>query len=89
MLHVCIVVMSVHVHACTCRWYCHFDDDMYVNIKELVPALREGLRRSKDGGVYVGRFPNDTIRSNLNGIRVREVDNAFAVIVIFNFGTCT
>ena len=52
------------------RWYCHFDDDMYVNIPALVPALREEMNKSADGGVYFGRWPEEMTRSTPNGWRV-------------------
>lgn len=49
------------------RWYCHFDDDMYVNIPELVKALREAMDKSEDGGVYLGRWPKEVINYFVNG----------------------
>ena len=54
------------------RWYCHFDDDMYVNIPALVKALREALNKSKDGGVYLGRWPKENMPKS-NGMHVSYI----------------
>ena len=43
-----------------CRWFCHFDDDMYVNVPQLVDALHEFTVKTsnKSGGdFYLGRWP--------------------------------
>ena len=53
-----------------CRWYCHFDDDMYVNIPALVKGLREALSKSADGGVYYGRWPKENVPNMPNGLPV-------------------
>ena len=53
-----------------CRWYCHFDDDMYVNIPALVKALREALNKSEDGGVYIGRWPKENMPTMPDGMPV-------------------
>ena len=52
------------------RWYCHIDDDHYVNIPVLVPALREAMSKSHDGGVYFGRWPGEMVPSMPKGLRV-------------------
>ena len=52
------------------RWYCHFDDDTYANIRNLVPALREAMIWSKDGGVYFGRWPKNMVPGQPNGAHV-------------------
>ena len=54
----------------TYRWFCHFDDDMYANIPVLVPALREAMNKSADGGVYFGRWPREKVLSTPKGLRV-------------------
>ena len=54
----------------TIRWFCHVDDDMYINIPELVKALREALNKSKDGGVYLGRWPKEKTPGTPNGVTV-------------------
>ncbi len=39
----------------TCRWYCHFDDDEYVNVGALVELLsRYSPERER---VYIGHTP--------------------------------
>ena len=35
-----------------CRWFCHVDDDMYVNLERLVDVL---ARLKRDKPVYFGR----------------------------------
>ena len=52
------------------RWYCHFDDDMYANIPALVPALREAMSKSTDGGVYFGRWPGEMVPGSPKGVHV-------------------
>ena len=44
-----------------CRWFCHFDDDVYVNTQELVSALRQFSPATEP--VYLGRWPlsRDTV----------------------------
>lgn len=37
------------------RWFCHFDDDVYVNIRELVALLRNYAPSIEP--VYLGRWP--------------------------------
>lgn len=37
------------------RWFCHFDDDVYVNVRELVSVL-ERYTPSREP-VYLGRWP--------------------------------
>ena len=60
-LYVMMYIVCVYIHFLICRWYCHFDDDMYLNIPALVPALREAMNKSADGGVYFGRWPEEMI----------------------------
>jgi hypothetical protein len=38
-----------------CRWYCHFDDDMYVNTPLLLStlAMHDPIKEK----VYIGRWP--------------------------------
>ena len=43
---------------------------MYINIPELVKALREALNKSKDGGVYLGRWPKEKTPGTPNGVTV-------------------
>ena len=38
-----------------CRWFCHFDDDVYVNVGELVSVLDRYNPSSEP--VYLGRWP--------------------------------
>ena len=38
-----------------CRWFCHFDDDVYVNVGELVSVLDQ--YNSSSEPVYLGRWP--------------------------------
>lgn len=38
-----------------CRWYCHFDDDMYVNIPVLLSSL--GEHDPLQQRVYIGQWP--------------------------------
>ncbi len=46
---------TVLLMQCYCRWYCHFDDDVYVNIPNLESLLSEhDPIRDK---VYLGRWP--------------------------------
>ena len=37
------------------RWFCHFDDDVYVNVRELVSVLDRHSPSSEP--VYLGRWP--------------------------------
>ena len=46
----------------TCRWFCHFDDDIYVNVPKLVNALRESTNQSSDVDFYFGRWPIEMIK---------------------------
>ena len=44
------------------RWYCQFDDDVYVNVPALVDALRElGRDNTTSGDFYFGRWPIEAI----------------------------
>ena len=43
---------------------------MYANIPVLVPALREAMSKSADGGVYFGRWPGEMVPNMPNGLRV-------------------
>ena len=52
------------------RWFCHFDDDMYVNIPKLTTALLN-TGNASDDGVYFGRWPGEVVLDRLkNGIKV-------------------
>ena len=42
---------------CGCRWFCHFDDDIYVNVPMLVSTLSK-YNPLKDK-VYIGRWPRE------------------------------
>ena len=37
------------------RWFCHFDDDVYVNVRELISVLDRHNPSSEP--VYLGRWP--------------------------------
>ena len=50
------------------RWFCHFDDDIYVNIPMLVAALQElelstESNRTTGDDFYFGRWPVEAIRN--------------------------
>ena len=52
------------------RWFCHFDDDVYVNIPNLVSALRKVVK-GPDDGVYFGRWPANAVGKYLkDGVKV-------------------
>ena len=59
-MYVCILMLNLYniiwvIYACTlmlCRWFCHVDDDMYVNLERLVDVL---ARLKRDKPVYFGR----------------------------------
>ena len=58
------------LHSFTDRWFCHFDDDMYANIPNLMSALRSTGNESDDG-VYFGRWPGEVVLDRLKkGIKV-------------------
>lgn len=38
-----------------CRWFCHFDDDVYVNIPMLIDTLSK--YKPSQEKVYIGRWP--------------------------------
>ena len=69
------------MYVCTCmisnfrvKWYCHFDDDVYVNVKELSKLLSQ-YNSSKP--YYIGRNPRGP-----NGVKVRSYvchENCFEV----------
>jgi len=40
------------------KWFCHFDDDTYVNVPGLLSLLD---KFNPDGSVYVGRAPSKQI----------------------------
>ena len=55
--YMCISVLTVATPmiscTCTCRWFCHFDDDIYVN----TPALSKLLKQyNSQDSIYLGRF---------------------------------
>ena len=53
------------------RWFCHFDDDVYANVPNLVSALAK-TGNETDDSVYFGSWPADMIKGRLkDGIRVR------------------
>ena len=66
----CQLYVMMCIQFLICRWYCHFDDDHYVNIPALVPALREAMNKSSDGGVYFGRWPEEKTKKTPKGFRV-------------------
>ena len=44
------------------RWYCQFDDDVYVNVPSLVDALQQLSKRNAiSGDFYLGRWPIEAI----------------------------
>ena len=55
------------------RWFCHFDDDMYVNIPKLTAALLN-TGNASDDSVYFGRWPGEVVPKSLsrlyNGVKV-------------------
>ena len=55
--HITIPITSVSHLLPLLRWYCHFDDDEYVN----VPVLMRTLRVHKDK-VYLGHWPSEMPR---------------------------
>ena len=58
---------SIHI---IYRWFCHFDDDMYANIPNLVLALSK-TGNETDDGVYFGRWPGYVVLPRLRkGIKV-------------------
>ena len=49
-------LFDVYYHSVAlCRWFCHFDDDVYVNMRELVTLLRRYDPSSEP--IYLGRWP--------------------------------
>ena len=50
---VCLCITLSEILFSIYRWYCHFDDDVYVN----VPVLMRTLRVHKDK-VYLGHWPS-------------------------------
>ena len=43
---------------------------MYANIPVLIEALREAVNKSKDGGVYFGRWPKENVPKLPDGMPV-------------------
>ena len=43
---------------------------MYVNIPVLTIALREAMKKSHDGGVYFGRWPQEMVPWMHKGLQV-------------------
>ena len=59
------------------RWFCHFDDDVYANVPNLVSALAK-TGNETDDSVYFGRWPGDVVLDRLKkGIRVRLLLNYY------------
>lgn len=57
------------------RWYCHFDDDVYVNIPMLVTTLAEyNPLREK---VYIGRWPRPYKNLPLPRTKLHHVSNVY------------
>lgn len=55
----------------TDRWFCHFDDDLYVNVPVLVAALKKYRSESLSDGVYFGRWPGEVVGKPLkDGVKV-------------------
>ena len=46
---------------------------MYVNIPVLTTALKEAMRKSHDGGVYFGRWPEEKVPWTPKGFHVSFV----------------
>ena len=62
------------------RWYCHFDDDVYVNIPMLVTTLAEyNPLREK---VYIGRWPRPYKNLPLPRTKLHHVSVPFIVHVM-------
>ena len=49
------------------KWYCHFDDDVYVNVKELSKLL---AKYNSSKPYYIGRNPRGP-----NGVKVKHAVN--------------
>ena len=43
-----------HCFTARLKWFCHFDDDVYVNIKELLKLL---VKYNSSKSYYIGRNP--------------------------------
>ena len=57
------------VCVCVCRWFCHVDDDVYVNVEKLVRLLKKYDPESEK--VYLGRWSlAQTTKLEVNLFRV-------------------
>ncbi len=57
-VHLVCSIMScngLHNRVSSCRWFCHFDDDVYVNLQELVKLLKR--YKPEWQNVYIGHHP--------------------------------
>ena len=60
------------IHKCNLHllysWYCHFDDDEYVNTAELPRALFHHCQNPTEEKCYLGRWPGWPAKGNGIGV---------------------
>ena len=68
LLHISYVhMLSAVVFTRRYQWFCHFDDDVYVNVKQLSNVLQ---KYNHNEPYYIGRWPDEARRGE-NSVKVR------------------
>ena len=74
--------MCVCVCVCVCRWFCHVDDDVYVNVEQLVRLLK---KYDPEREVYLGRWSlaqTTKLEVNLFSVCVRVCVRAIVSLLL-------